>query len=52
MASKRDLIILACTVCKRRNYTTRKNKRLHPERVEYKKFCPFCATHTDHKETR
>ena len=52
MALKRDLIILACTVCKRRNYTTRKNKRLHPDRVEYMKYCPWDRKHTPHKETR
>jgi large subunit ribosomal protein L33 len=48
----RDLVILACAKCKRRNYTTTKNKRKHPDRVTFKKFCPYCATHTDHKETR
>ncbi len=30
----------------------KKNKRLHPERVEYRKYCPFCNKHTPHKETR
>ena len=35
----RDIIILACSKCKMRNYTTKKNKRLHPDRVEFKKFC-------------
>jgi large subunit ribosomal protein L33 len=48
----RDQIALACSECKRRNYNTAKNKRLHPERVEYKKYCPFCNKHTVHKETR
>ncbi|SYZ73719.1 50S ribosomal protein L33 [Candidatus Zixiibacteriota bacterium] len=48
----RDQIALACNECKRRNYNTSKNKRLHPERVEYKKYCPFCNKHTVHKETR
>jgi large subunit ribosomal protein L33 len=48
----RDLVILACEKCKHRNYTTKKNKRLHPDRVEYKKFCRFCNEHTVHKETR
>jgi large subunit ribosomal protein L33 len=48
----RDLITLACGECKRRNYTTKKNKRLHPDRVEYKKFCSYCRAHTPHKETR
>ncbi|MCK5833628.1 50S ribosomal protein L33 [bacterium] len=48
----RDVIILACTECKAKNYTYSKNKRIHPERVEYKKFCPKCGKHTLHKESR
>jgi large subunit ribosomal protein L33 len=48
----RDIIRLACEECKRRNYTTDKNKRNQPQRVEYKKYCPFCKKHTVHKETR
>jgi large subunit ribosomal protein L33 len=48
----RDQITLACNDCKRRNYTSSKNKRLHPDRVEFKKFCRFCRKHTPHKETR
>ncbi|RMH70986.1 MAG: 50S ribosomal protein L33 [Gemmatimonadetes bacterium] len=48
----RDIIRLSCDSCKRRNYNTTKNKRKHPERLEVKKYCPFCRTHTLHKETR
>ena len=48
----RDQITLACNDCKRRNYTTTKNKRKHPDRVEHRKYCPFCRTHKVHKETR
>ncbi|MBC8276927.1 MAG: 50S ribosomal protein L33 [FCB group bacterium] len=48
----RDLVILACEKCKRRNYTTDKNKRKHTGRVAYKKYCPFCNSHEIHKETR
>ena len=48
----RDLIYLICQDCKRKNYTADKNKRKHPERVEYKKYCKFCKTHTQHKEGR
>ncbi len=48
----RELVILACTVCKNRNYTTTKNKRNHQERLEHKKYCRFCRKHTAHKETR
>ncbi|MFU8797932.1 MAG: 50S ribosomal protein L33, partial [Gammaproteobacteria bacterium] len=31
---------------------TTKNKKLHPERVEYKKYCRFDQKHTVHKQTR
>jgi large subunit ribosomal protein L33 len=48
----REIIILACAECKRRNYTTTKNKRKHTDRAEYKKYCRFCGKHTLHKETR
>jgi large subunit ribosomal protein L33 len=48
----RDLVTLACESCKERNYTTTKNKRLHPDRVQYKKYCSRCRKHTPHKETR
>ena len=45
-------ILLACTQCKRRNYATVKNKKNTTGRVELKKFCPWCRTHTVHRETR
>ncbi|MEA4892425.1 MAG: 50S ribosomal protein L33 [Peptococcaceae bacterium] len=45
-------IILACTDCKQRNYATSKNKKTNPDRIEMKKYCPFCKTHTVHKETK
>ncbi|MBM3329327.1 MAG: 50S ribosomal protein L33 [Calditrichaeota bacterium] len=48
----RDIIILACNECKRRNYTNTKNKRKQSGRVEYKKFCPHCNQRTTHRETR
>jgi large subunit ribosomal protein L33 len=48
----RDRITLACTECKQRNYTTNKNKKNTTERVELKKHCKFCKTHTAHKETK
>ena len=41
----RDKIILECTDCKNRNYFTDKNRRKHPERVEWKKYCPRCDKH-------
>ncbi|MCK6603227.1 MAG: 50S ribosomal protein L33 [Bacteroidetes bacterium] len=48
----REIITLECTVCKNRNYSTTKNKKLHSGRVEFKKYCSFCAKHTPHKETK
>ena len=50
--SKRTRVTLECTECKQRNYTTTKDKKLHPERMETKKYCRFCRPHTMHKETR
>ena len=46
----RDIIALACTECKRRNYSTTKNKKKTTERLEMSKFCRFCRKHTAHKE--
>lgn len=48
----RDKIILACTECKQRNYITKKNKRNTTDRLELKKYCPFCKKHTVHRETK
>jgi len=48
----RDHITLACTECRQRNYTTKKNKRNDPERLELKKFCPHCRQAVAHRETR
>jgi len=48
----REIITLACTACKQRNYSTMKNKKATPDRLELKKFCKVCRTHTIHKETK
>jgi large subunit ribosomal protein L33 len=48
----RDIITLQCTECKERNYTTTKNKKKTPDRLEFKKFCPRCRTHVAHRETK
>lgn len=48
----RTLVTLACADCKRRNYTTTKNKRTTPEKLNFKKYCSFCDKHTEHKETK
>ena len=41
----RDIIALACTECKRRNYSTTKNKKKTTERLELSKYCRFCRKH-------
>ena len=48
----REIITLECTVCKRRNYSTKKNKKTTPGRLELKKYCRFCRKHTPHRETK
>jgi large subunit ribosomal protein L33 len=48
----RDIIALACTECKRRNYSTTRNKKKSSERLELKKYCPSCRKHTAHKEAK
>ncbi|NLI68802.1 MAG: 50S ribosomal protein L33 [Bacilli bacterium] len=45
-------VILACTVCLNRNYSTMKNTFKHPERLEIMKYCKYCNKHTLHKETK
>jgi len=45
-------IALACQQCNNRNYYLTKNKKLHPERIEFRKYCRKCNSHTEHKETR
>ncbi len=54
MAKKdvRMTITLACTVCKERNYTSQKNRRNDPNRLELNKYCPRCRKHTQHKEQK
>ena len=49
---KRLVVTLACTECKERNYTTEKNRRNDQARMEIKKYCPRCRTHTLHRETK
>ena len=48
----RELVILECTECKRRNYTTTKEKRNTPGRLEKMKYCKVDRKHTLHRETK
>src|SRR5439155_22005006 len=45
-------IMRECTTCKSRNYFTTKTRRKHPERAEWKKYCPRCNKQTAHKESK
>ena len=48
----RVIVTLSCTECKRKNYTTTKNKRTTPDKLTFSKYCRFCRKHTPHKETK
>jgi len=48
----REMITLQCGECKRRNYTSTRNKKKQTERLEVKKYCRFCRKHTLHKEVK
>ena len=48
----RDLIALSCEQCKHKNYRTTKNKKLKPDKLTLRKFCPACRSHTSHKELK
>lgn len=50
--SQDNRIDLECTVCKNLNYSTSKNKKNTPARLELKKFCKTCKIQTAHKETK
>ena len=54
MAKKGDRVIieLACTECKERNYSSTKNKRNDPGRLERNKFCSRCGSYRLHREVR
>jgi large subunit ribosomal protein L33 len=54
MAKREDRIAfrLECTECKSPNYTTTKNRRNDPDRMELRKYCPRCRVHRVHRETR
>jgi large subunit ribosomal protein L33 len=48
----RETVTMACEECKRRNYSTTKNKKKTTGKLELKKYCRFCRKHTPHKEGR
>jgi len=57
----RILITLECTECRSNltknskgvsRYSSQKNRRNNPERLELKKYCPHCNKSTVHKEIK
>ncbi|MGZ7441819.1 50S ribosomal protein L33 [Paenibacillus sp. TH7-28] len=48
----RVVVTLACSECGDRNYTTTKNKKMHPQRLELRKYSPRLRKYTIHRETR
>lgn len=52
MADKSNHVILTCSVCLNRNYTTSRNKANASQRLELMKFCKYCGKQTLHKETK
>jgi large subunit ribosomal protein L33 len=48
----REIITLQCTACKRKNYSTTRNKKTQTEKLSLKKFCSFCREHVLHKEAK
>ncbi|MEK6796604.1 MAG: 50S ribosomal protein L33 [Spirochaetota bacterium] len=49
---KSEAIHLQCAECKRKNYTTVKNRQNMPEKLQLKKFCRFDKKHTMHTEIK
>ncbi|MFA5068507.1 MAG: 50S ribosomal protein L33 [Candidatus Omnitrophota bacterium] len=48
----REHILLACSECKSRWYSTSKNKKNTTARLELVKFCRNCHRRTPHKEIK
>lgn len=43
---------LVCTVCKRQNYVSEKNKTNTTSPLKFNKYCLKCRKHTEHKEKK
>ena len=48
----REIVTVACLDSKERNYSTTKNRRNTPDRLELKKYCNRCRKQTAHKEVK
>jgi len=52
MADSRINVVLKCSECGSENYITSRNKKLHAEKMEVRKYCPTCRKETLHKEKK
>ena len=50
--SKRDITQIESTAGTGYRYSITKNKRLHPEKIEYKKYDPVVRKHVVFRETK
>jgi len=50
--ARENLVKMKCEKCKNINYFTERNKKKLKEKLELKKHCPVCKTHTVHKEMK
>jgi large subunit ribosomal protein L33 len=50
--SKRDIITIGSTAGTGYRYSITKNRRLHPDKVEYKKYDPVIRKHVIFRETK
>jgi large subunit ribosomal protein L33 len=50
----KNIVLLQCTACKEKNYSLARNKKAGggTKKLETKKYCPRCRSHTVHKETK
>ncbi|CAM4028095.1 50S ribosomal protein L33 [Catellicoccus marimammalium] len=49
---KNNKVALACSVCGSRNYTKNISEAQRASRLEIKKYCKYCGTHTIHRATK
>ncbi|MEK7124974.1 MAG: 50S ribosomal protein L33 [Patescibacteria group bacterium] len=50
--SQDHAIRLKCSVCKKANYFTTRNKKKVERKIELQKFCASCRKRTLHKEAK
>lgn len=48
----RQVITVTCDTCKAHSYTTTKNRRNDPGRIQLQKYCPHCRGHQSYREKR